>query len=305
MVSMRQLRYFVEIVEAGSYSHAAERLFVAQSALSRHIKELEASIQAQLLARGARRFELTPAGKAFYDGAKRLLFNLNETLVQTRHADRGEHGLIHVLHSSSVPVAGTLLERIDRFLQNNTGTSLEISQMSSEHQGGNIEEEKSDVGFVRLPIHVKFPGLHVQELFTEQLMLAVPAAHPLAKRDEVSIAELREEPFVSLPHRERGGLSYRVAEICMRNGFFPRGARATSRKTTQLSLVDAGLGVALVPASMRAIASSGVRFVGLAGKDNATTVAMLYRRDASVAVERFAAALIGMQAVKGSGDAAA
>ncbi|MDR6413282.1 UNVERIFIED_ORG: DNA-binding transcriptional LysR family regulator, partial [Burkholderia sp. 1595] len=76
MVSMRQLRYFVEIVEAGSYSLAAERLFVAQSALSRQVKELEASAQVQLLTRGARRFELTQAGKTFYDGAKRLLFNL-------------------------------------------------------------------------------------------------------------------------------------------------------------------------------------------------------------------------------------
>jgi DNA-binding transcriptional LysR family regulator len=291
MVSMRQLRYFVEIVEAGSYSHAAERLFVAQSALSRQIKELEASIQAQLLTRGARRTELTPAGRAFYDGAKRLLFNLNETLVQTRHADRGEQGVIRVLHSSSVPLAGALMVAIDRFLADNAGVSLEISQMSSEHQGAGIEEGRSDIGFVRLPIHVKFPGLHVHELFSEPLMLAVPAAHGLAGRTEVDVGALRDEPFVSLPHRERGGLSYRVAELCMRNGFFPRAARATSRKTTQLSLVDAGLGVALVPASMRAIAPSGVRFVALGGDDTATTVAVLYRRDAGGAVERFAAAL--------------
>ncbi|WP_269113049.1 LysR family transcriptional regulator [Burkholderia cepacia] len=288
---MRQLRYFVEIVEAGSYSLAAERLFVAQSALSRQVKELEASAQVQLLTRGARRFELTPAGKTFYDGAKRLLFNLNETLVQTRHADRGEQGVLRLLHSSSVPLADPLIERIQAYLARHQGVSLEVSQMSSEQQGEDIEEGRSDVGLVRLPVHVKFPGVRVEELYTEQLMLAAPSAHPLSQRTEVSVTELREEPFVSLPHGERGGLSYRVAELCMRNGFFPRAARAISRKTTLLSLVDAGLGVALVPGSMRSIAPGGVRFVPLAAADCSTAVALLYRRGVSPLVDGFAAAL--------------
>jgi len=291
MVSMRQLRYFVAIVEAGSYSLAAERLFVAQSALSRQVKELEASAQAQLLTRGARRFELTPAGKTFYDGAKRLLFNLNETLVQTRHADRDEQGVIRLLHSSSVPLANPLMARIQSYLDCNSGASLEISQMSSEHQGEDIEKGRSDIGLVRLPVHIKFPGVRVEELYTEQLMLAAPASHPLNERAEVAVAELREEPFVSLPHAERGGLSYRVAELCMRNGFFPRAARATSRKTSLLSLVEAGLGVALVPVSMRSIAPAGVRFISLKGADSSTAVALLYRRGASALVEGFVAAL--------------
>ncbi|MDR6450445.1 DNA-binding transcriptional LysR family regulator [Paraburkholderia terricola] len=293
MVSMRQLRYFVEIVEAGSYSLAAERLFVAQSALSRQVKELEASAQVQLLTRGARRFELTQAGKTFYDGAKRLLFNLNETLVQTRHANRGEHGVIRVLHSSSVPFANPLMERIQSYLLANGNVSLEISQMSSEHQGEHIEEGRSDIGFVRLPIHIRYPGVRVKELYTEPLMLAVPVAHRLSQFNEVAVAALREESFVSLPHGERGGLSYRVAELCMRNGFFPRAARATSRKTTQLSLVEAQLGIAVVPASMRSIAPAGVRFVSLKGTDNSTAVAMLYRRETSALVDGFAATLQG------------
>ncbi|MCC8397343.1 LysR family transcriptional regulator [Paraburkholderia sp. MMS20-SJTR3] len=289
---MRQLRYFVEIVEAGSFSLAAERLFVAQSALSRQVKELEASVQVQLLTRGARRFELTPAGKTFYDGAKRLLFNLNETLVQTRHANRDEQGVIRLLHSSSVPLVNPLMQRIQTYLANNNGASLEISQMSSEHQGEDLEEGRSDIGLVRLPVHIRFPGVQVEELYTEQLMLAVPLLHPLSERTEIAVVELREELFVSLPHAERGGLSYRVADLCMRNGFFPRAARATSRKTTLLNLVEAGLGIALVPASMRAVAPAGVRFVALSGMDSLTAVALLYRRGASQLVKGFAAALL-------------
>ncbi|MEJ2768355.1 LysR substrate-binding domain-containing protein [Mycetohabitans sp. B46] len=290
MMSLRQLRYFVEIVEAGSYSLAAERLFIAQSALSRQIKELEATAQVQLLVRGARRIELTRAGKALYDGAKRLLFNLNETLVQTRHADRGEQGIIRLVHSSSVPLAGPLLERVRCYLDANEHVSVQVSQMPSEEQMASIEQGVNDVGFVRLPVHLEFPGVRVDELYSEPLMLAVSATHPLAVREAVSIAELREEPFVSLPHHERGGLSFRVAELCMKNGYFPRSARVTSRKTTQLSLIEAGFGVSLVAESMRLIAPAGVRFIRLAGTGNTTAVAMLYRSNASALVQAFVAA---------------
>ncbi|WP_144634270.1 LysR substrate-binding domain-containing protein [Bordetella genomosp. 13] len=293
MVSLRQLRYFVEIVEAGNYTLAAERLYIAQSALSRQIKELEATVQAQLLTRGARRVELTPAGRTFYDGAKRLLFNLNETLVQTQHAERGEQGVVRLLHSSSVPLDATLMGRIQAFLDARAGVSLEISQLSSEHQGDDIEQGLGDVGLARLPVQHRHPAVRIEALHIEPLMLAAPAAHRLARRKHVSIAALRDERFVSLPHPERGGLSFRVAELCLRNGFFPNAARATSRKTTQLALIAAGLGVSLLPASMRAIAPAGVRFVPLADEDTSTTVAMLHRHDASALTHEVLQALRG------------
>ncbi|WP_139291852.1 LysR family transcriptional regulator, partial [Pseudomonas aeruginosa] len=76
MISLRQLHYFVEIVESGGFSRAAERLFVAQSALSRQVRELEDSIGTPLLRRGPRQVELTPAGRAFLPRAQRLLGDL-------------------------------------------------------------------------------------------------------------------------------------------------------------------------------------------------------------------------------------
>ncbi|SAI71448.1 LysR family transcriptional regulator [Bordetella ansorpii] len=293
MVSMRQLRYFVEIVEAGNYSLAAERLYIAQSALSRQIKELETTVQAQLLTRGARRVELTPAGRTFYDGAKRLLFNLNETLVRTQHADRGEQALVRLLHSSSVPLDPVLMGRIQAFLDANEGVSLEISQLTSEHQGDDIEQGSGDVGLARLPVQHRHPGVRIEELLTEPLMLAVPARHRLARRKKVAVADLRDERFVCLPHPERGGLGFRVAELCMRNGFFPHAARATSRKTTQLTLIAAGMGVSLLPACMRSIAPAGVRFVPLADEDTSTTVALLHRHDAPALTYELLQALRG------------
>ena len=127
-------------------------------------------------------------------------------------------------------------------------------------------------------------------------MVVVSLQHPLAQRDMVDIAELRDELFVSMPHRERGGLSYLVAERCIAHGFFPRPARATSRKASLLSLVNANFGIAIVPDSMRAIAVAGVHFIDIREPDFQSAVVLMMRRDASVMVGQFVQAFMqGLQ----------
>ncbi|MNE64373.1 DNA-binding transcriptional activator XapR [compost metagenome] len=122
------------------------------------------------------------------------------------------------------------------------------------------------------------------------MLLAVAAEHPLAGAAQVDLAQLREERFISIPHRDRGGLSYLSASLCMEAGFFPRAAQVLSRKTTQLQLIQGGFGVALLPECMREIAPVSVSFVPL---QNAcvSTVALACRRDAGPMVRQFLAAL--------------
>lgn len=292
MISMRQLRYFIEIIEAGSYTLAAERLFVAQSALSRHIKELEASMQVQLLLRDAKPLKMTPSGQAFYEGAKQILSKVNETVMHSRHADSGARGTIRILHSSSVPLGQRIFTPLHACLQDLPDVDIDISQASSESQGTEVAAGRADIGLVRLPTHRKFPHLQVRELYTEPLMVAVADSHPMAGLPQVEAGSLRDEHFVSMPNWAQGGLSYRVAEICMKNGFVPRAARATSRKTTLLSLVQAGLGVAIVPESMNTIAPPGIKLLSLAGLECNSTVALIHRNDCSQLAEKFIDALL-------------
>lgn len=292
MISMRQLRYFVEIIEAGSYTQAAERLFVAQSALSRHIKELESTVEVQLLLRDSKPLKMTPSGQAFYEGAKQILSKVNETVMHSRHADSGARGAMRILHSSSVPLGNQLMAPLQAYLRAWPGVEIEFSQASSENQGAEVEAGRADIGLVRLPTHRKFANLQVRELYTEPLMLAVATGHRLAQQPVVEAGALRDELFVSMPNWTQGGLSYRVAEMCMKNGFVPRAAPATSRKTTLLSLAQAGFGVAVVPESMDTIAPPGIRLVPLAGLECTSTVALIHRQDCSVLAEKFIAALL-------------
>ena len=292
MISIKQFKYFVEIVDAGSYSRAAEKLYVAQSALSRQIKELENQVQTLLLTRDARHIELTPAGQVFYERSKRILEDIDETVRQTRHVGQGAQGIIRVLHSSSVTLTPAIGALLNRLLAQFPGVSLDISKDSSENQALDIEEGRADLGLVRLPTLRKHANIIVRELFNEKLVVAVSQDSPLAAQTSTSVAALRDQAFVSIPHKDRGGLSYLVAGMCLAQGFFPKAARALSRKTTQLHLIEANLGIAIVPDSMRLVAPPGVRFLDLPEEESPSTVALISPRAASGMVAAFADAFV-------------
>ncbi|NER62889.1 LysR family transcriptional regulator [Pseudomonas sp. MAFF212427] len=293
MISTRQLHYFVEIAEAGSFSAAAERVCVAQSALSRQIKELEGKLDTALFERTARQPRLTAAGQAFLPRARALLGDLDKASRLASEIGQGLRGSLRLSHSSTVPLTGALLTRLSNYLQDNPGVSMEIAQASSEAQLEDLAEGRLELGLLRLPVLRQHEGLSVQPLFEEPLLLAVAADHPLAGEPRVHLAQLRDEAFISIPHRQRGGLSYLSAELCMREGFFPRAARVVSRKTTQLQLIQAGFGVALLPQCMRDIAPAGLRWVALADEGCVSSVALAYRRDAGPLVQQVLAHLQG------------
>ncbi len=292
MLTHRQLRYFVTIVEAGSFSLAAERLFIAQSALSRQVREMEQALGVPLLERDARPLEPTPAGRSLHADARRILAALDEAAAAARDAHRGTAGTLQLLHSSSVPLDGRLLALLRTHAAAHPDVSIEVSQAGSEQQALDIDQGRADVGLARAPVLRRHPGVEQAELYREPLFLAVPAGHPLAGRATVGVAELRHERFVATPHLERGGLSHRVAELCRAHGFQPAGAAVRSRKWTQLALVQGGFGVAIVPRSMAGFAPEGVRLPALAGEGCDSAVLLLRRRDAPALVRRFVDTLL-------------
>jgi DNA-binding transcriptional LysR family regulator len=291
MTSVRQLRYFVEIAEQGSFTAAADRLHVAQSALSRQIKELEEHLGTLLFERTARQPRLTLSGQAFLGRARSLLVDLAKAERLVQEVSKGMRGSVRMNHSSTVPLAGLMLKRLSVYLGDNPGVTIDISQQSSEGQLEDIAEHRLEIGLLRLPVLRQHPEVEVHTLFREPLLLAVSAQHSLAGEIGVSLNQLREERFISLPNPQRGGLSYLSASLCMEADFFPQAAQVTSRKTTQLQLIAANFGVAILPQCMRAIAPSSVHFVPLTDKNCISTVVLACRRDAEEVVQQLARVL--------------
>nr|WP_308937271.1 LysR family substrate-binding domain-containing protein [Duganella sp. 1224] len=235
---------------------------------------------------------MTPAGQLFFERGKRILEDIEDTLVQARHVGQGARGVIRLQHSSSVILTPRISQALARALEAHPGVTLDVSMLPSENQTLEIEEGRADIGLLRLPTLRRHPHIQVREIGSERLMVAVSRQSSLAARDNVALAELRDEAFISIPHKDRGGLSYLVAHLCLQQGFFPRPARALSRKSSQLSLIEAGLGIAIVPECMQLMAPAGVRFVTLAHGVLLTSVGLATRREADPLVAAFAETLL-------------
>lgn len=258
MPTLRQLQYFLAVADLASFSRAAERLHIAQPALSRQIMALEEEVGAVLLARHTRLVRLTAAGQHLRQRAARLLDDLGEACDEVRRIEAGAGVRLRLLHSSSVALAGALGQALCRWLAANPGVQVDIDQMTSEAQVVEVGEGRADLGLVRLPVLRRSVTAEIRPLGVEPLVVALGPGHPLAARERVALADLAGEAFVVHPHPDRGGLSRAVLELCQSQGFMPRPAAALSRKLSLLQLVALGLGVALIPASLAAVAPATV-----------------------------------------------
>lgn len=284
---MKQLRYFVEIAETGSFSTAAQKLYIAQSALSRQIKELENHLRTPLFERTARQPHLTPAGSAFLPRAKAILIDVESASSLATSIGQGQSGTLRLGHASTVPLVGQLKEALSQYLDDNTEVCVEVSKESSETQLTNLVNNHTDVGLLRLPVLHQPNDITLLPLFTEQVVVAVGESHPLSCRTNITLAELREERFVSIAHPKRGGLSYLSFELCSRAGFSPKPAQVYSLKSTQPMLIQAGFGIALLPIS--SVHASSLRAIEILDEGCQSTVALAYRSCDATLVAEFVA----------------
>jgi DNA-binding transcriptional LysR family regulator len=288
MPSLRQIRYFISVADTGSFTQAANRCFVAQPALSRQMAQLEDELGFALFVREARGVQLTPAGALFLERARGLEQGLEVAADDARRLARGEAGVLRLVHSSSLPVAGALLVTLEQFVREAPGVRVDLDRLSSEQQMRELAEGRADLGLARMPVLRRDPELEVQPLAPEPLWVALPAEHPLAARAGLWVADLAEVALVSAVHRERGGLARRVADLCLSRGFVPRLAPVISRKTSMLTLVGAGFGGAVIPAGMRALVPGGVVLRPLLDEDAWAEVALVLPPRPSVLALGFA-----------------
>lgn len=288
MPSLRQIRYFLTVAEHGGFTPAADALFVAQPALSRQIAGLEAELGFSLFERLPRGVELTPAGRLYRERVQALEVELAAAARAGKSLERGEAGHLRLLHSSSLPVP-YFLPWLRRLLTDAPDVQVDLDRVSSEQQIVELAAGRADVGLVRLPVLRRDAAVEWLPLPAERLHAALPVDHPLAAKPALMLAELAGFPFVSAVHRERGGLARQVTDLCLRRGFVPRLAQVVSRKTSMLDLVDAGLGVAVLPAGLAAMARPNTVCVPLGDTDAVAESALVLPVRATPLARRFAA----------------
>jgi DNA-binding transcriptional LysR family regulator len=281
-VELRHLRYFVAVAEELSFTRAAARLHMAQPPLSSQIRNLEGAIGVELFDRSRRTIALTAAGEALLSEARRLLVQVDQSVRAAQRAGTGEVGRLAV---GFVPSASNsmLPPHLRAFRARYPGVELYLREMPPDDLVDALLAGGVDVGFLYLPF--ADARLELRTVSREPLVAAVPADHALAARPSLRVRDLRDEPFV-LPARHRmPGLNARVLDACRRAGFTPVAVqKEVWLMQTVLGLVAAGLGVALVPASVENLHRTGVAFRPVTDAGPEVEMGLFWRRDDSSAI---------------------
>ncbi|MCU4432310.1 LysR family transcriptional regulator [Acinetobacter pittii] len=279
MLTLKQFQYFIKIVEEGSFTAASEKLFIAQSALSRQMKLLEEEIDFQLFDRTDKKVKLTAAGEVFYKKIKDNMHYLNEIIGVSKNIAEGKNRQIKIAHSSSIIMDDKKVQ-ILKEISLKQKINFEINTLSSEHQILALLNGEIDIGLIRPPVRHTLDDVNVIKLYEEPLMVAVHVDHAkFANKEKVEVKDLKEEYFVSTPHSKRGGLSYLVSNLCLAAGFTPQKAPIQSRKISQLQLVAANVGVSIVPKEFQQILPAQVKLLPLTDQLSLSEVVLVYRKD--------------------------
>jgi DNA-binding transcriptional LysR family regulator len=294
---LEQLRYFVAVAEELHFRRAAERLLVSQPPLSFHIKALEAEFGVELLRRSTRSVSLTEAGEMFLVSARRILREVDELSEVMKDLLQGKNGHLHVGFTISSSFHPFFFNAVQTYRRLFPRVSLSLSEMLSDRQIDALLEDRIDVGFLRGQFR-QIPGLTMQPLTQDALVLAVHHTHRLASQAKVSLASLRTEPFICYPANAGVGIYRQVLALCGKSGFEPRVIQEALEPSLTIGLVAAGLGVAIVPSTLMSIQIANVAFLTIDDVDAVTTLYLSHRSDNLRPQLRAFCELVSMQAVQ-------
>jgi len=256
-----QLRYFVAVAERLHVGRAAEALHISQAPLSRAIRALEERLGVTLFARSRRRVELTPEGARLLEETRRVIAQIERTVLELRGMASGEQGRLRIGFVSLADY-GVLPGLLKTFKRVRPGVTLALREMLSPEQAAALAAGELDFGLLLPPVSGEFEHIVMQR---ERFVVALPARHRLARsRGKLALSELAGDPFVMVPREIAPGLYDIVTALAARAGFSLNVAQEAIQMQTVVSLVSSGLGAAIGPASVANLGRRGVVYRELA-----------------------------------------
>ena len=277
-MELRHLRYFVAVAEELHFTRAALRLNIAQPPLSQQIRALEQELGVQLFARTRHSVALTDAGHALLERSRAMLAAAQALPQELQRVARGEVGLLRIGFSSTLPLTKVLRDVVADHRRSHPDVALNLREMHSRLQFDSLLRGELDVGLVRYNEGTP-EGIRLQLLRSDPLRLVVPSGHRFARRKSVAIAECRDEAFIGFPGDAGTGTGPLLKRLAAQAGFEPRIAQEAREATTQIGLVAAGLGIAVLPAPLEAVRMAGVHYVALEGEGALLVMSVATRSD--------------------------
>jgi DNA-binding transcriptional LysR family regulator len=287
-MELRRLKYMAVLAEELHFGRAAERLGIAQPALTQQIQALERELGVQLFQRTKRSVRLTVAGRVTLDEAIRTLQQADRTALVAQQAGRGQLGHIEIGFVGSAVFSGVLSKAISGFRQANPMVELRLSELGILQQLDDVGSARLDLGIVRTPIKSLPIDVGISVLYREPIILALPGRHALVRLKKITLKTLSDEPFVGLQIHDGVGFNAQVAEICANGGLSPKVRQRAGQFVALAGMVAGGLGIAFVPDSLRRLHIADVVYRPLDDIAEQSNLAVVFRKsERSTAVVAF------------------
>lgn len=287
-MDFRQFRTFVVTAEELHVGRAAERLGVAQPAVSQQIKALETALGFRVFHRVRRGIELTEAGAAFLLHAKAALANADMAVQAGRRVSRGESGKLCVAYVHSALLEPELPALLKLFSTAHPSVEIELSGISVREQVSALEDERIDIAFLRAPAGQLPASIKVTGFSRTPLDVVISQQHPASKLKRLRLHDLAGERLIVVDDPPGVGLGHRAIELCADAGIYPCDVLRTTDAISVVALASAGLGFGLVPRSLSRYGVEATVFKPLADANNMTEIIVATRKfDHTVLVSSF------------------
>lgn len=272
-IELRHLLYFQALAEELHFRKAAERLFISQPALSRQIQQLEEIYKSRLFDRGQRHVELTASGHYLKKEVDLILNQLDQVGTQIQKIATGKIAELRVgfIGSAIQTILPEILLQLD---QQHPSLDISLQELSNEKQLELLYTGDLDFGFIRselAPAHLK-----LKKLFSEPFELVVPKDYPIQQANFKTLADFQQERFILFSKQYSSAYYDLVMSIFSDQGFSPQVALKTVNAYSIFHLVAQGMGIAIVPASLKKGYETNVSFINLGHIPQRTTLALVW-----------------------------
>lgn len=276
-MELRHLRYFLAVAETLNFRRAAEKLNISQPPLSTQIRQLEDELGVQLFERSNDGTFLTRPGRVFLDRVEAIMAGVESAIRDVRHAAGAKIGSLRVGWTASGDFITFLPQAIHQFRVEYPGVSITLNEMVSFRQIDAVANGEIDIGIARKPEKTLNEDLEVNEFWRDRLVVAVRSDNPLARRSSLSVEDLQGERIVAYTSDSGIGINHVLHEMCRRRGFSPQIVQECG-STFILGLVVAGVGVAVVPATLQTMQIQGLSLIPIHAPDAVCPLCTIHRR---------------------------
>lgn len=217
-MELRHIRYFIAVAEHLNISKAAKHLHIAQPPLSRQIRQLEEDVGVTLLVRSKKGVELTKAGQAFLEQARKLVVQVGHATEVARHAQKGESGVVRIGIASGL--GGVVSKVVFEHRKRLPTVEIECKDIFSNFQNEALRDGEIDVGFLRPPVDQV--NLNCELLFEEEFVVVLPGTHRLANRSFLRLKHVAHEPLILFDRNFSSGLYDKILGLYSKHGLTPR-----------------------------------------------------------------------------------